>query len=266
MPGILERAVVHAGIASRALEVEGDGPTVLLLHGFTDSADTWRPLLRELARRGRRAIAVDLPSHGRADSLLPDHLAVPQLVDFAHEASIAAGPGTIVVGNSLGGMVALLVAERHPAPGGVVPIGPAAFEHPRWLSIVLDPRLLDLYAAFPAASHCLGFSFVGLLSGMPVGYLRTYWSHLRRQESRRRLRALARQLNSEARTPYDHTRLCCPVLLLWGDLDWFALPRGARQLLAAHPETRHEVLRWARHCPQHQIPARIADLICAMTP
>src|ERR671931_31971 len=49
------------GVATRALELEGDGPGLILLHGWGDSADTWRPLLARLARLGRRAIAVDLP-------------------------------------------------------------------------------------------------------------------------------------------------------------------------------------------------------------
>ena len=43
LPGIV------AGVATRVLEVDGDGPPILLLHGFTDSADSWRPLIKELA-------------------------------------------------------------------------------------------------------------------------------------------------------------------------------------------------------------------------
>ena len=40
---------IVAGVATRAPEVDGDGPPILLLHGFTDSADSWRPLIKELA-------------------------------------------------------------------------------------------------------------------------------------------------------------------------------------------------------------------------
>ena len=42
---------------------------VVLLHGWSDSADTWRPLLAQLGARGRRAIAVDLPGFGEATRL-----------------------------------------------------------------------------------------------------------------------------------------------------------------------------------------------------
>ncbi|MER6900182.1 alpha/beta fold hydrolase, partial [Amycolatopsis sp. NPDC000740] len=72
-----------AGMRTRVLEVgppvaeapapkrtrrKGDGkpraPRLVLLHGYCDSADTWRPVLGELAAAGIAAIAVDLPGFG----------------------------------------------------------------------------------------------------------------------------------------------------------------------------------------------------------
>ena len=53
----------------RVLELEGDGAPIVMFHGYADSADTWRQTLALLARRGRRAIAVDLPGFGTADPL-----------------------------------------------------------------------------------------------------------------------------------------------------------------------------------------------------
>ncbi|MCW2990833.1 MAG: alpha/beta hydrolase fold protein, partial [Solirubrobacterales bacterium] len=64
MQPLIEYRLDLAGHATRALELEGDGPPMLLLHGFADSADTWRRTLDRLARRGRRALAVDLPGFG----------------------------------------------------------------------------------------------------------------------------------------------------------------------------------------------------------
>ena len=56
---------------TRALETSGDGPVLLLLHGFGDHAGTWLPVLGELQRRGRRAVALDLPNFGEADPAGP---------------------------------------------------------------------------------------------------------------------------------------------------------------------------------------------------
>jgi len=66
MSTVYEHRVQLSGTATRALEVAGEGPGIVLLHGWSNSADTWRPLLAELGNRGRRAIAVDLPGFGEA--------------------------------------------------------------------------------------------------------------------------------------------------------------------------------------------------------
>jgi pimeloyl-ACP methyl ester carboxylesterase len=47
-----------------AYDVEGDGPLVVLLHGFPQSRLTWKPMLSALAERGFRAIAPDLRGYG----------------------------------------------------------------------------------------------------------------------------------------------------------------------------------------------------------
>ena len=66
---LFEHRLELAGYATRVLELEGDGVPIVMFHGYADSADTWRQSLALLGRRGRRAIAVDLPGFGMADPL-----------------------------------------------------------------------------------------------------------------------------------------------------------------------------------------------------
>src|SRR3954447_25691378 len=104
MSSVFEHRVQLTGGATRALEVAGEGPGIVLFHGWNHSADTWRPLLDELARRGRKAIAVELPGVGTAAPLAPG-MVLPQLDAFAVEVvAIWAGEEPMVVaGASLGG-------------------------------------------------------------------------------------------------------------------------------------------------------------------
>src|ERR687891_714099 len=138
MEPLVEHRLELAGHRTRVLELEGAGPGFVLLHGWGDSADTWRPLLAELAASGRRAIAVDLPGFGKATRLAPGAI-LPQLDDFAASLVLewAGGEPVVVAGNSLGGAVALRLGERDDLPlTGVVPVAPAGGGKPRWV----DPR------------------------------------------------------------------------------------------------------------------------------
>jgi pimeloyl-ACP methyl ester carboxylesterase len=155
---LIEHSTRAAGFATRVLELEGNGPGLVLLHGWGDSADTWRPLLELLGARDRRAIAVDLPGFAEAGALGEGPM-LPQLDAFAAELARewAGGEPVVLCGNSLGGLVALRVAAAGAIGGlaGIVPIAPAGLDMPRWFDVIQrDPlvrRLLDLPVPVPSA-------------------------------------------------------------------------------------------------------------------
>src|ERR671917_259355 len=100
----------------------GDGTPVLLLHGWTASADlNWWAQYAALADAGYRAIALDHRGHGRGLRTYADF----RLTDCADDAvavleHLGAGPA-VAVGYSMGGPLALLAARRHPGPvSGIV--------------------------------------------------------------------------------------------------------------------------------------------------
>jgi pimeloyl-ACP methyl ester carboxylesterase len=97
----------------RYLVREGEGPTLVLVHGFGGAASNWDALLPHLDP-GRRLIVPDLPGHGRS-SPLP---AVPSLGPFADRLALLvdredAWPA-VVVGHSMGALVALRLARQRP--------------------------------------------------------------------------------------------------------------------------------------------------------
>jgi len=97
------------------VEVAGDGPALLLLHGFTGSTATWRPLLGHWT--AFRSIAVDLIGHGSSDSPLdPERYRMRRCVeDLAALLDRLAIDRAAVLGYSMGGRVALHFALSAPA-------------------------------------------------------------------------------------------------------------------------------------------------------
>lgn len=117
------RALVKAGLAASTVDSPagpqmvwrgGGGPTLVLLHGAGDQAGTWVRVAGELA--GQYTLVIpDLAGHGRsAPRTGPiDTGQVLAGVEAVVEREAGTGP-VLLVGNSLGGWMALLVAHRHP--------------------------------------------------------------------------------------------------------------------------------------------------------
>jgi pimeloyl-ACP methyl ester carboxylesterase len=245
MEPLFERSIEVAGHSTRVLEVGGAAPGIVLLHGWGDSADTWRPLLTELAWAGRRAIAVDLPGFGQASRLGPGAI-LPQLDEFAAELVLEWGGGepVVVAGSSLGGAVALRLAELPELPlAGVVPVAPAGLEMPGWFDVAeRDPiirRLLDIPIPVPRA----------LVRAMAGDIRRPIPAH-----------PLVPEL---ATAPFDIAAVACPVLLVWGTRDRAIPHTGARVLLDALPETRVELIEGCGRHPQLEAPAELLELLIA---
>lgn len=86
----------------------GEGPAVLLLHGWAGRPTQFAHLIEQLVGAGYSVYALDAPAHGRS----PGREA--NVVLFAHALLEAAGelpPLRAVVGHSLGGAAALLAAQ-----------------------------------------------------------------------------------------------------------------------------------------------------------
>ena len=274
MQPLIEHGLELAGFTTRALELEGDGPPVVLLHGYADSADTWRVVLDRLARAGRRALAVDLPGFGAA-APLADGPVLPQLDAFAAEAVAylaSEGEDVVLAGNSLGGCLALRAAEDPAAPlAGIVPIAPAGLEMPAWFAVIERDPIVRwiLHAPVPLPEQVLrsavGEAYRQLAFARPRAaqreIVRAFTGHHRDRASVMRILDNGRRMLPELRDPFRLERVRCPVLLVWGDRDRMVTHRGARRIVEALPETTYELLEGVGHCPQVEAGERVADLL-----
>jgi 3-oxoadipate enol-lactonase len=222
LPGLEERHYDWRGARIRCF-VGGEGPPLLLVHGLGGAAWNFTEMQPHLA--GRRLIVPDLPGHG-GSSPLP---AAASLRGFADALVPLLDEPVDVLGHSLGGVIALRLAERHPslvrrvlvaAGAGISSSTRRAELTIQLLGIVQPARIAGRRVEKVATSRRLRrLVFGGLevsnpdaLSERAVhGFLRGPALHTD---------SLGAGLALVADDPrHDLERVRCPVLLLWGARD-----------------------------------------------
>ena len=112
----IEHRRVNVGRLELHVAELGQGPAVLMLHGFPAYWADWQEQMEALARSGFRAIAVDLPGYGESQQL-------PNVLDYRAGALASDLAGLIralglsrvhVVGHDWGGTLAYCLAAEHP--------------------------------------------------------------------------------------------------------------------------------------------------------
>lgn len=108
----------HRDVAANAcrfhLVEAGEGPLVLLLHGFPTFWWTWRHQVQSLAEAGYRAVAVDMRGYGGSDHTPHGYDPLTLAADIAGLIRTLGEQDAVVVGQGWGGLVAWTVAARHP--------------------------------------------------------------------------------------------------------------------------------------------------------
>ena len=132
------RSVSANGTRFHAAEA-GDGPLVLLLHGFPEFWWTWRHQLAVLPGAGFRAVAVDLRGYGGSDKPPRGYDLVTAAADAAGLVRALGEANAIVIGHGLGGLVAWTLAAYYPKV--VRRLAVISMAHPLRVrsSVVTDP-------------------------------------------------------------------------------------------------------------------------------
>ena len=106
-------------------KIEGSGQPLLILHGFLGMSDNWKTLATQFATHFE-VHTIDLRNHGRSlqSEEFSYEIMVQDVCDYCSARSLA---NINIIGHSMGGKVAMLLAARHPALVGkliVADIGP----------------------------------------------------------------------------------------------------------------------------------------------
>jgi pimeloyl-ACP methyl ester carboxylesterase len=127
---ISHRSIVTGGITLHVAEA-GEGPPVLLCHGFPESWRSWRHQLEALAAAGFRAIAPDMRGYGEteAPAAVEDYTILHLAGDMVGVVDALGLSQAAIVGHDWGAPVAwtaaLLRPDRFPAVAGLsVPFAP----------------------------------------------------------------------------------------------------------------------------------------------
>jgi pimeloyl-ACP methyl ester carboxylesterase len=94
--------------------VVGEGPTVVLAHGWTGNRSVWVPVAARLTQRGHRVVLYDQRGHGES-TLGPEAPTIAQLgADLKAVLEAVDARDAVVAGHSMGGMAVQTLAIDHP--------------------------------------------------------------------------------------------------------------------------------------------------------
>jgi pimeloyl-ACP methyl ester carboxylesterase len=295
-PGVLD---THLAIGDRQVRVlrsrrrrGGKAEPHLLLHGLGGSSATWVEVMEGLSEHGP-VVAVDLPGFGGTAPSPDDSLTISGYVEFVGRVADALGWERFSLhGNSMGGLVAALVAARLPERvDRLVLVSPAI--PPRSPLSLLLPHRPAMDAFLPIALSSLTATSLGLVgvAGPELGrrrnrdFLKLIYpdpdtvdrrllrlmaadladpridAHERRRAFLSALGSIARSWTDPRRTWRAISRVEAPTLVIGGTRDALVPARTLRALLAHRPDWEGHVLDDRRHALMLEDPQGYLDLV-----
>jgi 3-oxoadipate enol-lactonase len=253
---ILEEDVIF--VERIAVEVDGDGEPVLMIHGLGGTTNTFTPLLPAFARNKR--VRFDLPGSGRS-CRVEGSLSIERFLQAARRAMTAAKVEKAhVVGHSMGTIVATHLAAAEPnAVRSLALFGPllappdqaranirarAGRARQEGMQGIADALVSASLASETKAKRHAAVAFVreSLMAQDPDGYARS-------------CEALAEM------QPADTSKLACPTLLVTGDEDAVSPPQSVRMMGQKIAGSRVEVLRGCGHWTPVEKPDECIELL-----
>lgn len=252
---------------SIATETTGSGMPLVLIHGVGTNRTIWSRSVPLLAR-GRAVTTLDLPGFG--DSRAPERWSLEGVADLIAAALETEVEGSFeLIGSSLGGAVALTLADRRPdLVRRLVLAAPAGFRP--------APEPLGRIASAAAGPLLSARRFAGLrLAERPTARRALLagtvadGSALTPEAARLMLRASADAVSlgpafrtaarADLREPA--ARLETPTGLVWGSLDRVIPVHTIERILEIHPDAPVEVISGAGHIPHLETPERFATAV-----
>jgi len=243
-----------------------DGTPVVLVHGYTDNARDWVPLIPYLSKHFR-LIVVDLRGHGRSSK--PD--CCYTLPDFAYDIVLLLDSLGVrkadIVGHSLGSLIAQVFAETWPEHTGKVVLisstgGPPPGAPSRKPQFDFAAQIRQLEEPLDPDSQ-----FMVSWWDSPTPVDADFIKRQRRDSAAIPLRVWLAVLDQALGNPADLQRtlprLKAPTLLIWGSADPIMEPEVRVTLRQALPHAQVRIFEGLGHNPFWEDPRGCAAVINA---
>jgi pimeloyl-ACP methyl ester carboxylesterase len=251
----------------------GAGPPMVCLHGFADTWRTWELVLPHLERR-HEVLAPTLAGHAGGPAI-DGEVTATAIADAVERAMDAAGFATAhLVGNSLGGHIALQLAARGRARS-VVALAPAGGWRDGAPRVTLARQRELVASAQAVAPHAAA------ITATPQGRRRAM-ALVVEDAGEIPAELIAHVMLGVAACPRAHdlldaaahadwtidaARIGCPVRIVWGSEDrllpWPAAAARFRDDWLPHADWVE--LAGVGHCPQLELPLPTAQLVLGWT-
>ncbi|MFJ6893898.1 alpha/beta fold hydrolase [Streptomyces hokutonensis] len=238
---------------------EGDGPALVFLHYYGGSRRTWIPVLRRL-NPGQGFVAYDQRGWGDSTSV-PGPYGLDQLADDAQRVIDALGYSDyVLVGHSMGGKVAQIVAARRPAGlRGAVLVAPAP---PAPIGVTEQMQEMALHAYESEEGILQGIDLMMTRGGLTPELRRQVVEDSMRGGEQARLAWSRQGMVQDVSAGVSAIEV--PVLVLAGSHDKVDPPTAlADHLLPLIPTATLTVLKNTGHLSPLEVPDQVAAHIGA---
>lgn len=249
----------------------GCGEPLLLIHGWLFSHRSWRAVLPALSEQFA-VYAPDLPGHGESERPASYPYSLEALVrTLAGLLDSLKLPRVSVIGHSLGGSLALLLAARHgQRVGRLVLVSPQIYPAP--LPVPLRLALLPMFGErvfkrLTSRRHLreLLRQNIYLDPALPTEeQLQIIWERLNRPGGRRAALLVLRSLVDHRDALVQAVpRVSCPVLLVRGDRDGLLPEADAERLCAELEQAELVRMAGAAHAAHEERPDAFSEAVLA---
>lgn len=252
------------------VQILGNGPAILLIHGTGAATHSWRGIVNRLAEQFT-VIAPDLPGHGFTETQARPVLSLPMMASALAALLTKLGiEPDFVVGHSAGAAIALrMILDRKIAPRGIVSLSGALVPFPGSAGIVF-PALAKLLFVNPLVAPLIAWRagdpaavarvIAGTGSHLDAEGVNFYWRLLR---TRRHVEATMGMMANWDLWPllHDLPKLAIPITLVAPDRDQAVPPRVATRIASLVRQAEIIPVPGRGHLAHEEDPASFAELI-----